>query len=224
MFTIFFRETYAPTLLLNKAKKLRKADPKGTTQLYAEHEKQDWSIRGLIHRTVFRPFIMLLQEPILVLVTIYVSLVYGILYARKFPCSRHRRLTLTRYAVFEALPVIFEGKHGFSISQVGLIFIGVGIGTTLGSVINNACQWEYPVLVPKWKGFPPPEKRLYGAMIGGPCLVIGSFWLGWTGEYASVHWAAPACATVLIGMSINLVFMSFLVSVSVSDCPYITHP
>ncbi|KAG6843526.1 hypothetical protein H0H93_000727 [Arthromyces matolae] len=47
-------------------------------------------------------------------------------------------------------------------------------------------------------------------MIGGPGLVIGAFWLGWTGEYSSVPWYVPALSTILIGMSISMIFMSFL--------------
>lgn len=62
----------------------------------------------------------------------------------------------------------------------------------------------------KWKGFPPPEERLYGAMIAGPCLVIGSFWFGWSGNYPGVHWIVPALSTIFIGISVSLIFMSLL--------------
>ncbi|KAL0567039.1 hypothetical protein V5O48_014954 [Marasmius crinis-equi] len=186
-------ETYAPVLLYRKAERLRKQDPEGTRNLYAEHESTDFSARGIVHRTIIRSFKMLAMEPILLLITIYMSLVYGVL-----------------YALFQALPFIFMKTRGFTIGQSGLIFIGVGIGTTLGSIINHLCSLHYPKIVPKWRGFPPAEERLYGAMIGAPCLVIGGFWLGWTGEYASIHWAVPACATIFVGAGISLIFISFL--------------
>ena len=80
---IFLPETYAPVILQRKKTKLLKEDPVGNKNLYAEHERQDWSIMGVIRRTLFRPFHMLALEPILVLVTIYLSIVYGLLYARK---------------------------------------------------------------------------------------------------------------------------------------------
>ncbi|KAG6843826.1 hypothetical protein H0H87_012885 [Tephrocybe sp. NHM501043] len=185
-------ETYAPIILAKKAKKLRK-DPVANKAIYAEHERQDWSIRGVVHRTLFRPFHMLFMEPVLVLITIYLSLVYGLL-----------------YALFQAFPVIFIQRRGFTIAQDGLIFIGVGIGTTLGSYINYRMSSHYPELIQKWKGFPPPEQRLFAGMIGGPGLVIGAFWLGWTGEYSSVPWYVPALSTILIGLSISMIFMSFL--------------
>lgn len=113
--------------------------------------------------------------------------------------------------MFEAFPVIFVERHGFTLSQNGLIFIGVGIGSTLGALTNFYFSLQYSKHIDHWKGFPPAEYRLYGAMVGGPALVVGAFWLGWTGEYASVHWAVPAVATIVLGFAISLIFMSFLV-------------
>ncbi|KAI0644022.1 MFS polyamine transporter [Trametes meyenii] len=190
---IFLPETYAPVLLQKKAQRLRKADPQGNAEVYAEHERSDWSARGILHRTVYRPVQMLSQEPILMLVTIYLSLVYGVL-----------------YALFEALPVIFVGTRGFNIGESGLIFIGVGVGTTIGAYMTIPLSKHYPKLNVKWRGYPPPEERLWGAMIGAPLLVIGCFWLGWTGNYASIHWIVPAIATVPVGAAVALVFNSFL--------------
>lgn len=115
-------------------------------------------------------------------------------------------------AVFQAFPIIFIEKRGFTIAQDGLIFIGVGIGTTMGSLINVFTTSHYPALIQKWKGFPPPEQRLFGAMIGGPCFVVGIFWLGWSGEYPGVPWYVPALSTIFVGVAISLVFISFLVS------------
>jgi DHA1 family multidrug resistance protein-like MFS transporter len=118
--------------------------------------------------------------------------------------------------VFQAFPIVFVTRRGFTISQNGLIFIGVGIGTTIGSIINHFSTRHYPALIKKWRGFPPPEDRLYGAMIGSPVLVIGIFWLGWTGQYSSIPWYVPAISTIFVGAGIGLIFMSFLVrSVSV---------
>lgn len=75
-------ETYAPVLLQRKAVRLRKSDPEKNGARWAEHEKLDWSLRGVLKRTLGRPFYMLWKEPILVLVTLYLSFIYGILYAR----------------------------------------------------------------------------------------------------------------------------------------------
>ncbi|OSX62324.1 hypothetical protein POSPLADRAFT_1143698 [Postia placenta MAD-698-R-SB12] len=189
---IFVPETYAPILLQQKARRLRKADPVRNADLYAEHERADWSVKGVLHRTLYRPIKMLAVEPILLLVTLYLSLVYGVL-----------------YALFEALPFIFVETRGFNIGESGLVFVGVGIGTTLGAAAFVPLSRHYPRLMKEWRGFPPAEQRLFGAMLGGPSLVIGCFWLGWTGNYPSVPWIVPALATIPIGASVSMVFISF---------------
>ena len=142
---------------------------------------------------------MLAMEPILLLTTIYTSVISGLL-----------------YALFQAVPIVFFFRRGLTIGENGLIFIGVGIGTTLGAVINALLSRHYPELIKKWKGYPPPEQRLWGAMVGAPALVIAIFWFGWTGEYTSIKWYVPAMSLILMGAGISLIFMSFMVSIELS--------
>lgn len=182
-----------------QAKRLRKADPVGNANIYAEYERHDWSYYGILKRTLFRPFQMLALEPILVLITMYMCIVYGLI-----------------YALLEALPIIFVVRRGFSTSQGGLIFIAVAIGTTLGSFVNAYLSRNYKELIKKWRGFPPPEYRLWSALIGAPTLVIAIFWLGWTGEYASIPWYVPGPSTIMVGLGISLIFISFMVGCTCS--------
>ncbi|KAK7053650.1 MFS general substrate transporter [Favolaschia claudopus] len=186
-------ETYAPVLLLKKLKAKRKADPASVSHLFASHETNDWSVKATIDRTLFRPFKMLAGEPILVLVTLYLSLIYGVL-----------------YCLFETIPIIFAEKRGFTLSQTGLIFIGIGIGTSFGAFLNDRLSRHFPQLIKTWRGFPPPEERLLAGMVGGCSFPIAIFWLGWTGQYPSVPWYVPGLSTILVGMSISSIFISFI--------------
>ena len=127
------------------------------------------------------------------------------------PIEPPRAMISPNPTVFEAIPIIFSEKRGFTVSQSGLIFLGVGIGVVLSCFVSIWTSRMYPALVKEWRGFPPPEHRLYGGMIAGPAMVIGAFWLGWTGNYQDVHWAAPAVSLIFIGMSVTLVFISFIV-------------
>jgi MFS transporter, DHA1 family, multidrug resistance protein len=113
--------------------------------------------------------------------------------------------------VFEAFPVIFIRVRNFTVPHDGLVFIGVGIGSTIATLINIWFLRMYPRLMVEWRGFPPPEMRLYSGMVGGPLLVVSIFWLGWTGNYQNIPWYVPALSTIPLGMSIALVFMSFMV-------------
>ena len=81
LLAVFVPETYAPVLLARKAKHLRAKDPAKNGDLYAASERVDWTLKAILQRTIFRPFKMLLVEPILLLTTIYVSLAYGVMYA-----------------------------------------------------------------------------------------------------------------------------------------------
>ena len=186
--------------------------------MFAEGENKKWTARELLDSTIIRPFTMIIVEPILLLVTLYMSLVYGIIYS----CESHRsagwKAKYLHRAVFEAYPLIFSEKRGLSITQTGLVFIGVGIGALFAVVINYYFLRPYPRLIKEWRGFPPPENRLPPAMIAGPVLVVGTLWLGWTGNYASVPWYVPAMGTILVGMSIILIFISFLVSRERAHC------
>lgn len=119
--------------------------------------------------------------------------------------------------MFEAFPVIFADRRGFTVAQTGLTFIGVGIGTTLGAALNVYQQRDYPQLILKWRGFPPPENRLKLAMVGAPALVIGCFWLGWAGEYSGITWVVPALGAVIMGFGVCGVFMAFLVGAEYSS-------
>ncbi|KAJ7808993.1 MFS polyamine transporter [Mycena olivaceomarginata] len=191
--TIFLvPETYAPVILYKKVKALRKADPVENKNLFAAYEKQDWSIGGVINRTLFRPFHMLYVEPTLFLITIYISVVYGVL-----------------YALFQAFPIIFA-KRNFTIGQDGLVFLSVGIGCALGTAVDMYLARNTPTLIKTWRGFPPPEERLKGAMVGCTSFVIGIFWLGWSGQYGGVPWYVPAMSGVVLGFSVCIIFISFL--------------
>jgi len=188
-------ETYSPVLLQKRAKELRSLHPE-MTELYAPLEHSDMSAKGLLKRTLYKPFHMLALEPILILVTFYLSLVYAIL-----------------YMTFSVFPLIWEegqGVRNFNPGETGLVFIGVGLGAVLGGILNVYLSKPYRHLTPKWRGTPPPEHRLYGAMFAGPSLAIGLFWIGWTGAFAAVPWYVPALATIPLGFSFSLIFLSFL--------------
>lgn len=122
--------------------------------------------------------------------------------------------------MFQALPVIFIRTRHFSITNDGLVFIGIGIGSVLATFVNLWFLRTYPSLIKQWHGFPPAEERLYSAMVGGPVLVVGILWLGWSGNYESVPWWVPGLSTILIGLAITLVFISFIVSYSYLPQPF----
>lgn len=228
---IFLPETFPPVLLAKKAVRMRRDLRKSQSSIamtatmeaqgeedatdkdvYAPHELQDRSLRTIATRTLFRPFEMLAKEPILVLTTIYLSLVYGLLYALLEACEfcdcASSSIQIYSTNIFFADPIIFSDTHGLPATSSSLIFLGTGLGSIVAACIYMPMLRKYRRLVPLWEGTPPPEERLVGAYVGAILLVVGCFWLGWAGQYASVPWEVAGAATIILGTSFNLLFFS----------------
>jgi len=106
-------ESSHPKILQSRAQKIR-----FETKNWAIHSQRDTinvELSSLINTYLFRPFIMLIQEPILLLITIYMALIYGIL-----------------YLFFEAYPISFQEERGWNMGVGALPFIGILIGVVIG--------------------------------------------------------------------------------------------
>lgn len=79
---IFIPETYAPVLLQRKAKRIRFETKNWAIRAPADEKKVD--LKEIAENYLLRPFKMLALEPILVLVTLYMSLIYGSLFPLPF--------------------------------------------------------------------------------------------------------------------------------------------
>ncbi|GAC94156.1 multidrug transporter [Pseudozyma hubeiensis SY62] len=187
---LFGPETYAPALLTKRAKRLRRET--GNAELYAEHEKvvaEKSMIRTIVTSTT-RPFELLVKEVMLLLLCLWSALLLGIL-----------------YLFFVAFPIVFEA-HGFNLQEIGLSFLGIGIGMILAVLSMPFWARHYTRLVAeKGNGVAEPEFRLPVAMVGAVLLPIGMFWFAFT-TYPSIHWIVPILATVVFGYAISCIFTS----------------
>ena len=71
-------ETYVPVLLKRKARQLRYET--GNPALHSKLEETPVDIKDFLVRYLSRPFVMLCLEPILLLMTLYISFTFGIVY------------------------------------------------------------------------------------------------------------------------------------------------
>jgi len=95
-----------------------------------------------------------------------------------------------------------------SMGLESLPFLSVLVGTIIGAGLNVLLNRRYRFLQHLWEHSPPPEERLYGAIIAGPLLVAGAFILGWTGYKPSISVWGPIMAGIPLGTAITLVFIS----------------
>ncbi|SNX82858.1 probable mfs-multidrug-resistance transporter [Melanopsichium pennsylvanicum] len=193
VFVIFtLPETYAPIILRKKASRIRKET--GDDRYKAPIELVKIELKDRLNKTLLKPFIMLGQEPMLLVMTIYLSFVYGVV-----------------YLLFEAFPIVFQIGHGFNAGIGGVMFVPFFLGgcsaVALYIVYFNP---KYVKTADKLKAEGvarvPPEERLYPLMLAGPVLVIAFFWFGWT-SYPSISFWSPMMAGSLIGFGVLFCFL-----------------
>ncbi|KAA1473236.1 MFS general substrate transporter [Dentipellis sp. KUC8613] len=190
---IFVPETYAPVLLKRRAKKMR--DETGDPSYVTEQEIFPRPFSDLIVETLVRPFEMLATEPILLLVSLYVAMIYALL-----------------YGFFFSFPIIFAEGYGFNDGLVGLTFIPVLIGVFGAIMVTPQLEKLYQKQVTLKGGSADPEDRLPGMMIGAPFIPIALFILGWTAPpiVAPIggRWIGPCISGLPFGFGLVVLYFS----------------
>ncbi|KAG9629191.1 MFS transporter, partial [Aureobasidium melanogenum] len=182
-------ETYAPVLLRRRAEALSKR----TGMVYQtkfDAERGPVSAKQMVSTVLIRPWILLFTEPIVLLLSIYIAIIYG-----------------TLYLLFAAFPIVFQVHRGWSEGVGGLAFLGVAVGMFAAIGFSLYSQRWYTASAAKNGGFAPPESRLVIGMVGSVALPIGMFWFAWTNG-PSVHWISPIMAGAPFGFGLTTVFLS----------------
>ena len=76
---LFLKESYAPIVLVSKAAELRRRTK--NWGIHAKQEEVEVDFKELLTKNFTRPLRLLVTEPIILLVTLYMSLIYALLYA-----------------------------------------------------------------------------------------------------------------------------------------------
>ncbi|KAE9970960.1 hypothetical protein BLS_004673 [Venturia inaequalis] len=188
LFTI--PETFAPVLLSRKAKKMRYETLNWA--LHARSDEQQVVPKDLVTKFLFKPFKMLLLDPILLLITLYMSLIYGVL-----------------YLLFVAYPIAFSEIRGWNLGVGALPFAAVTVGVLLGGLlIVFHSKTRYTRLL-KENGSVVPEERLVPMMVGGIIFPAGLFWFAWTSS-AHITWIPQVLSGIFIGCGVLLIFLQGL--------------
>ncbi|KAG4410754.1 hypothetical protein IFR04_016109 [Cadophora malorum] len=192
MIMLFVPETYHPILLRNKARKLRKET--GDDRWKSTMDRNTKSIPKTIGLSLQRPFQLLFLEPMVLNLCLFSAILLGIL-----------------YLFFGAFPIVFQGNHGFSLSQTGMSFLGIFVGMVLGAATDPIWHKNYARLIRQREertgeiGGSEPEYRLPPSICGAILVPVGLFLFAWT-TYSSVHWIVPIIGSTIFGMGTLLVF------------------
>lgn len=179
LITFTVPETYAPTILAKRAKKMR-----AKTGDDSHVTEQDLDIRPLGERLrifLIRPFQLLFGELIVLLISIYMSVLYGLL-----------------YMFFVAYPIIYQQGKGYSAGITGLMFIPIALGVLCSAACAPLVNNHYLSLCKKHNGSPPAEVRLVPMMVSCWFIPIGLFIFAWS-SYPHLSWAGPCIAGFPVG-------------------------
>lgn len=186
-------ETYPPVLLRRRAERLSKM----TGKVYRSRTDIDQgkvSLSEAFATGLKRPWILLFTEPIVLLLSLYHAIIYGIL-----------------YMLFGAFPIVYRLNRGWNEGISGLPFIAVAVGIFMAIcyVIFFDNKQYMKKVVASGVGYTTPEARLPMCIVGGIALPIGLFWFAWTNG-PEVHWAASVVGSIPFGFGMVLIFLSIM--------------
>ncbi|OOQ88609.1 MFS general substrate transporter [Penicillium brasilianum] len=200
---VLLRESSHNRILMRRAAKLRRET--GNVNLRARAEMASLDPQVLLRKYGTKPVRMFIQEPILIVMTIYLTLVYG-----------------TLYLSYQLFPKAFQNR-GWSKPTATLPFLSVGLGvlSALGLFSLFTMTWYKSRWLDSQKakteeeGKSPssqikitPEHRLPPMILGAVILPPALLWFGWSGN---VHWASQLVACFFIGMALQVIFISGIV-------------
>ncbi|KAJ3547802.1 hypothetical protein NM208_g1325 [Fusarium decemcellulare] len=184
-------ETYAPVILRRRATELSRK----TGKVYISKLEAHRPHRTVSHEfkvALSRPWLMLFREPIVLLTSIYMAIVYG-----------------TLYMMFAAFPIVYQLKRGWSPGVGGLAFIGIAVGIFCAVAYAGLDNKRYLRLLTASNGVVSPESRLPPAIVGSFLLPIGLFWFAWTNG-PEIHWIVSIIASAFFAAGLVLVFLSLM--------------
>ncbi|CAF9923363.1 MAG: hypothetical protein GOMPHAMPRED_002819 [Gomphillus americanus] len=196
-----FTETYAPIILTERARDLRRRNP--NYRVYAPAELESRTIKETLTVVLARP-LRLFAEPIVFFICLFLALLFGIY-----------------YMFFEAYPIIFQDSYGLNPQIASLLYLPIGIGAALDTFVfvwYDAYIAHSKRLRRAW-AFNEEYRRLPLACIGAPLYGLSLFWLGWSSK-PQIPWSVPMLSGLTFGIGIELTFMALLNYLTDAYTPY----
>ncbi|VEU22363.1 DEKNAAC103608 [Brettanomyces naardenensis] len=196
-------ETYKPVLMAGRMRK---------RGIKIKRLPLSQFLRNVVFTTLLRPMEMLVVEPIVLVLSIYTSFIFAVL-----------------FGFFEAYPIIFRGIYHMQLGVSGLPFLGCGVGLLIGSMVYILVfgfiffkKWPdgYVGMKDKDGNHIPltPEHTLLCCKFGSMTLAPALFWLAWSSR-PDVHYMVPVASGVLFGFSLIQIFLSVLTYFALSYPP-----
>lgn len=215
---LLFKETRGSVLLSRKARLLNKWYEEreklgyyGFDMLDGQDEKRvsqriRWKVRAdeergsiaqMIGISLYRPFHLLITEPVVFFFSLWVSFSWAVL-----------------YMFFSAITLVMSTVYNFNVAETGAVFAAISVGAILSTFLSVyqeplaiKYQWGSNWRKPFQLDFSCPEGRIYFSCLESLLMPIGMFMFGWT-VFPSVHWIVPCIALTITTMGIFSVYLT----------------
>ncbi|KAE8452965.1 hypothetical protein EG329_012152 [Mollisiaceae sp. DMI_Dod_QoI] len=198
----FLPETSADTILLYRARRLRKMTSNSNLQSNSEIKSRHMTANQIFFDAIIKPFEIMFKDPAVLFTNVYTGLVYGIY-----------------YSFFEAFALVYGPIYGFNLGMTGVAFLTVLVGAAI------ACSGFFALLhfvvIPqmKIKGPGKQEDVLVPSLLMTFGPPIGLFLFGWTAR-ASVNYMASIVGIGIYAGSVFIVTLGIFTYIPMSYPPY----
>ncbi|PGH12054.1 hypothetical protein AJ80_06873 [Polytolypa hystricis UAMH7299] len=183
---IFVPETYGPVLLTRRASKLSKMNGKIYVSVLEKNQVKK-TPSEVFKKALVRPWVLLFLEPIVLVASLYMAIIYG-----------------TLYLFMGAMPIVYNEIRGWDVGIGGLAFMGIAVGMIVGLVYAIYDNKRYMKLFLAQTAT--AESRLPPAIVGAIVLPVGMFAFAWT-TYPSIHWSVSIILSAPFGLGGVLVIL-----------------
>ncbi|KAL1895677.1 hypothetical protein Sste5346_005148 [Sporothrix stenoceras] len=155
------------------------------------------TVLRMVGMSVYRPFHMLVTEPVVFFFSLWVAFAWAVL-----------------YLTFGSIFLVFEEVYDFNIEQAGYAFSSMLVGATVATVMGLYQDRYLLKILPLPKDLKTrlsaggvPEARLCGACVTSILLPVGLFIFGFTAR-PDYHWIAPMFGIGISTVGIFAVYLS----------------
>lgn len=179
---LFLRETFAPVILSRLKTRFEQNNREEDATNYQFKGQDSRPLRQKVLSSLARPP-KIFAQPIVATMAVFQALIFG-----------------TTYSLYTNMQDIYQGKYGFTTEQVGLMYLGPGLGFLFAVwFLVPKIDDVYKRLTAKHHEKPLPEYRLPLANIGAVFIPISLFCFAWAVEY-HIHWFATIVPTFFYGI------------------------
>lgn len=196
-------ESYGPTILHRRAQRLRALTGNEKITTAGEIADNALTANEFIRDILWRPFEVMLFEPVVLVIDVYIALIYSV-----------------QYLWFEAFPLVFIYTYNFTLVQMGVTFIAIAVGIILGAIIYTPIiyhQFTKPTLRGEQVV---PEVFLPMAIVGSILMPVGMFIFSWT-VAKDIHWICCIIGAALFAVGAFIVFQTLFNYLSFSFYRYL---